>query len=103
MERNMTIEDRIERIQTPGHGYGHGCTVVARRDGETNGVKWTRITVTDNSTDVREQIYMTESGWQIERLSNGQWFAWLPGQNRSRTHSTLTRAFNRIASSESRV
>lgn len=61
------IEDYITKVQRPGNGFGSGCTVVARKTGQTEGVEWTRITVTDNFTGERERIYLTESGHRVEQ------------------------------------
>lgn len=104
-----TVEERIEQIQKPGHGYGWGCTVVARREGVTAGVAWTRITVVQpRGQQEREQVYMTESGHQVEPVTGSygsgvRWSVTGPGvkgdmaATRVAYATNLTKAFTTIA------
>lgn len=102
MQRGEGVEEYLTRIQRPGNGWGSGCTIVARKEGETAGVKWTRVTVVDNFNGEREVVYATEQGATVSACTGSygsgiRWASHVPGASHTLDyHTNLTQAFERI-------
>lgn len=67
----FTAHEYLTYIETPGRGWGAGCTVERIKDTVVNGVEFVRGTAVDNHTGERTSVYVTDDGYVVEPAFGG--------------------------------